>query len=107
MHTIDYAWISINGDDLRAVHINVQIHIGHMSDIDLNIFMNCSKIVPVDANPGIINGVHIRAFDCLASGTLPLVEYRKDLDSIFKGIDVPFIKNYNDIKDLCNEFLNN
>lgn len=78
---------------------------GYLSDEELNIMMNCSKIIPVDANPGIINGIHIRVFDTIASGVLPLIEYRKDLDSIFRDTGLPFIKNYNDIPELADYYI--
>jgi len=78
----------------------------YLSDEELNIMMNCTKIIPVDANAGIINGLHIRVFDTIAAGVLPLIEYRKDLDCIFENVDLPFIKNYNDIPDLVNYFIN-
>jgi spore maturation protein CgeB len=80
---------------------------GYLSDEELNILMNNSKICPVDANPGIINGIHIRAFDCIASGALPLIEYRKDLDEIFNGTDIMFIKDYNSIPEITNYYLKN
>lgn len=73
---------------------------GYLKDEELNIMMNCTKIIPVDANPGIINGCHIRVFDAIAAGVLPLVEYRKDLDTIFKDTGLPFVKNYNEIPEI-------
>lgn len=78
---------------------------GHLPDDELNLMMNCAKIIPVDANPGIINGLHIRVFDTIASGVLPLVEYRKDLDEIFKDTGLDFIKSYNDIPELASNFI--
>lgn len=79
---------------------------GYLPDEELNVMMNCSKIIPVDANPGIINGCHIRVFDTIAAGVLPLIEYRKDLDEIFKETGLQFIKNYNDIQELADYFIN-
>ncbi len=78
---------------------------GYLKDEELNLFMNCTKIVPVDANPGIINGCHIRVFDTIATGKLPLIEYRKDLDDIFKDTGLIFIKNYNEIPELTRYYL--
>lgn len=78
---------------------------GYLPDEELNIMMNCSKIIPVDANPGIINGCHIRAFDSIAAGVLPLIEYRKDLDEIFNDTSLPFIKNYEEIPELVGYFI--
>lgn len=66
----------------------------------------CAKLYPVDANPAILNGVHLRVFDCIAMGVLPLVEYRKDHDLFFKGINLPLIKNYQEIEELTRQFLN-
>jgi hypothetical protein len=78
---------------------------GYLPDEDLNIMMNCSKIIPIDANPGVINGCHIRVFDTIAAGVMPLIEYRKDLDDIFRDTGLPFIKNYNDIPEIAGYFL--
>ena len=78
---------------------------GYLPDDELNVMMNCSKIIPVDANPGIINGFHVRVLDSIAAGVLPLVEYRSDLEAIFRGTDLPLIKNYNDIKDIVSYLL--
>lgn len=71
----------------------------------LNEIINCCKIYPVDANPGILNGLHIRIFDCIASGILPLVEYRKDIETVFKGVELPVIKNYNESKEIAQYYL--
>lgn len=79
---------------------------GYLPDKELNIMMNCAKIIPVDANPGIINGFHIRVFDTIAAGVLPLIEYRNDLDKIFRDTGLPFIKSYNDIPEIAAYFIN-
>lgn len=80
---------------------------GYLPDNELNVMMNCSKIIPVDANPGIINGFHVRVLDCIAAGVMPLVEYRKDLKDILKGSGLPLIKNYDEIPELAAYFINN
>lgn len=79
---------------------------GYLSDEELNVMMNCTKIIPVDANPGIINGFHIRVMDSIAAGVLPLIEYRKDLDEVFKDTELPFIHNYNEIPELVQYYTN-
>lgn len=79
---------------------------GYLPDEELNLQMNCSKIIPVDANPGIINGFHIRVFDSIASGVLPLIEHRKDLNEILKKTGLPFITNYNDIPEIAGYYIN-
>jgi spore maturation protein CgeB len=79
---------------------------GYLSDDELNIMINCSKIIPVDANPGIINGFHVRVLDSIAAGVLPVVEYRRDLDQVFMDTDLPVIKNYNDIPELTAYYIN-
>lgn len=73
----------------------------------VNLLSNCTSIYPVDANPGLLHGVHLRIFDCIGSGTLPLIEYRKDLDEVFPGIALPLIHNYNQAGELASHFLKN
>jgi len=65
-----------------------------ISEADLNTMLNCCKIYPVDANPGLLNGIHLRIFDCIASGILPLAEYRKDVKTIFGPVGLPIIADY-------------
>ena len=67
--------------------------------------MKCCKLYPVDSNPGIINGIHVRIFDSIASGLLPLVEFKKDLETAFPGFEIPVIRNYNDIPELVQKNL--
>jgi spore maturation protein CgeB len=80
---------------------------GYLPDEELNLMMNCTKIIPVDANPGIINGCHIRVFDAIAAGALPLIEYRKDLDIIFKDTGIPLIKSYDEIPGIVRDLIDN
>ncbi len=76
----------------------------------LNRMFNLTKIIPVDGNPGIINGVHLRLFEALGAGAMPLTEYRVDVENMlfknFKGI-LPLIKDYNQATDLASHFLSN
>lgn len=72
-----------------------------------NTILNCCKLYPVDANPGIINGVHIRILDCLASGILPLVEHRGDIETVFMEVPLPLIRSYGEAGDLARHFLQN
>ncbi|GAJ18159.1 unnamed protein product, partial [marine sediment metagenome] len=62
---------------------------------------------PVDANPGLVNGIHIRVFDCIGSGIFPLVEYQKDLDIVFKNVELPVIKNYKDAEKTAKYYIIN
>lgn len=73
----------------------------------LAIMSRCAKVYPVDANPALLNGVHLRVFDCIASGILPLTEYRKDMDIFFKNVHLPLIKNYNEIETMTKKLLSN
>lgn len=73
----------------------------------INLLCACSKIYPIDANPGLIYGLHTRIFDVIGSGILPLVEYRKDIDSVFKGVFMPVIKDYKNAKDIAKYYLKN
>lgn len=78
-----------------------------ISHEQLNTMLNCCKLYPVDANPGLINGIHARVFECIASGILPLVEYRRDLDVAFKGVELPVVKSYTSAKTLAVKYLEN
>lgn len=78
-----------------------------MGPEQVNTISNCCKLYPVDANPGVIYGLHARVFDCIGSGILPLVEYRKDLDRVFKNIDIPRITNYNEAHEKAEYYLDN
>ena len=69
---------------------------------------NRTKIIPVDGNPSIINGAHLRLLEALAAGALPLIEYRKDVaDEIFSGsgIDLPVIRSYNEAPSTASYWL--
>lgn len=72
-----------------------------------NLIQNCSKIYPVDANHVVINGVHVRILDCIGSEILPLVEYRKDVKSVFGNTGLPIINNYNEAEELVAFYLEN
>jgi len=80
---------------------------GHISLEELVKMHRWAKLYPVDANPAILNGVHLRVFDCIAMGVLPLVEYRNDHDLFFRKVNLPLIKNYNEIVPLTKEMLSN
>lgn len=66
-----------------------------------------SKIYPVDANPGLLHGIHLRVFDCISDGLLPLPEYMKDLDFVFKNTGLPLIKDYSDAASIAQYYLDN
>lgn len=72
-----------------------------------NMVYNCSKVCPVDLVPSLFNGVHVRIWDILGSGSFPLCEYSSDLDEVFKGIQVPFIRKYNEAADITGYLLKN
>jgi len=72
----------------------------------LIIMSKCTKVYPVDANPAILNGLHLRVFDCIAMGVLPLVEYRKDHDIFFKDVNLPLIKNYDAAEAVAKKYIN-
>ncbi len=81
---------------------------GFIPDERINRMFNKARIIPVDGNPGILNGVHIRMMEALAAGSLPLIEYRKDVeDLIFRdsGITLPLIRDYSTAGDLASRYL--
>jgi len=81
---------------------------GYLETRQVNFMFNMTKIVPVDGNPAIINGVHLRLMEALGSGALPLIEYRHDVDKLIfsgSGVDLPFIRKYNEARDHANYWL--
>jgi len=78
-----------------------------ISDEELNTILNCCKLYPVDANPGMINGIHLRIMDCIASGILPLAEYRKDVKDLFGRAGLPIIDNYKKAEATAQYYLDN
>lgn len=77
-----------------------------ISDEELNIAINCAKIWPIDQNPGLINGIHMRAFEAIGSGTLPIMEWRSDIDVIFKD-KLPYFKSYAEANEIIAYYLDN
>lgn len=70
-----------------------------------NLIYNCSKIGPVELVPSYFRGIHPRVFDLLGSGIFPLCEYSGDLQMLFGDLNVPFIKNYNEIREISEYIL--
>jgi len=74
---------------------------------DLNKMYNLAKIIPVDGNPGIFNGIHARVTEALAAGTLPFMEYNNDMDFIFEGVNgLPAVKDYHEIPEMASWYIN-
>jgi glycosyltransferase involved in cell wall biosynthesis len=92
--------------DLEAVYTES----GFIPQERLNRMFNMTKLIPVDGNPGILNGVHLRVGEALAAGALPLIEYRNDVDNLlfgnFKG-ELPIINDYSKSADIVSRYLNN
>jgi len=80
---------------------------GHIPLEEMVKMHKCAKLYPVDANPAILHGVHLRVFDTIAMGILPFVEYRKDMEQFFKDVELPVIKNYKDIEKKVSRYLKN
>ena len=81
---------------------------GYINANKLNEMFNKSKIIPVDGNPAIINGVHLRLLESLGSGSFPLIEYRVDLENeVFSDCDfrIPFINDYSKATDIAKYWL--
>ncbi len=72
-----------------------------------NLVYNCSKIAPVELVPSLFKGIHVRVFDILGSGILPLCEYSADLYTVFEGMDIPVIKNYPEGQEVARFWLDN
>lgn len=66
-----------------------------------------AKIYPYDSNPGLLNGIHVRIFDCIDYGVLPIPEYRADLEQVFKNQNLPIIYDYKKAKEVADYYLRN
>ena len=83
---------------------------GHIPTLQLNKMLNKARLVPVDGNPAILNGFHLRLFEALGAGVLPIVEYRKDVEKILfgdSGLMVPLINDYTKAGDIARYYVNN
>ena len=83
---------------------------GYIPTEQLNKMFNKTKIIPVDGNPAILNGFHLRLIEALGSGALPIVEYRKDVDEeLFNGCaaKLPLIRDYVKAGDMARYYLKN
>jgi hypothetical protein len=83
---------------------------GYIPTDQLNKMFNKTKLMPVDGNPAILNGFHLRLFEALGAGVLPLTEYRKDVEELlFKDsrLMVPLIKDYTQAGTLAEYYLKN
>jgi len=72
-----------------------------------NLVYNCSKIAPVEQVPSLFNGIHVRVFDVLGAGILPLCEESADLERVFEGIDIPLIRDYREASETAAWWLAN
>jgi len=74
----------------------------------LNHLYNRAKIIPVDGNPGLMHGLHLRVFESLGSGALPLMEWQDDLGFLFEGYnELPAVHSYSEIPELVDYYLKN
>jgi hypothetical protein len=79
---------------------------GRITHEELNFALNCTRVYPIDQNTGIVNGIHLRVFEAIGAGTLPVMEWRKDIDTVF-GELLPVIRNYNESREIVLPFLLN
>jgi len=90
--------------ELKAAFVET----GYIDTVRVNLMFNRTKIIPVDGNPAIINGVHLRLMEALGAGTLPLTEYRQDIDRLIfegSGLEIPFIRDYSNAADVAGYWL--
>lgn len=78
---------------------------GRYSDEYMNVLHRSAKIYPFDSNPGVLNGIHLRLFDCIEYDMLPIPEYRKDIERIFKKEGLPIITDYRKAKEITEYYL--
>jgi hypothetical protein len=72
----------------------------------MNDMYNATKIIPVDGNPGLLHGPHLRIWEALGAGALPLMEWQHDLVEIFgENADIPAVKTYDEIGEIAAYYL--
>lgn len=74
---------------------------------EVNTILSCCKVYPIDANPGIINGIHLRVFDCIGSEILPIAESTRDLIQIFSEVELPVIYEYSEAEKVVKYYTEN
>lgn len=73
----------------------------------VNKMYNTTRIIPIDGNPGLLHGVHLRMFEALGAGALPLLEWQEDLKHIFgEQENLPAVKSYREIREMASFYLN-
>lgn len=81
---------------------------GYIPVETVNKMYNATRIVPIDGNPGLMHGVHLRMFEALGAGALPLLEWQEDLRLIFgEGAELPAVRSYEEIPEMAAFYLNN
>ena len=81
---------------------------GYISLERMNDMYNATKIIPVDANPGLLNGLHVRMWEALGAGALPILEWQHDLIEIFgEHADLPAVKSFAEIPEMTRFYLEN
>jgi len=73
---------------------------------DMIAVSKCAKLTPVEMNPGILNGVHLRVFESVLMGVLPLVEKTQDCSLFFPDPSLPLVENRRQARELAEHYLN-
>lgn len=81
---------------------------GYIPVETMNSLFNATRIMPVDGNPGILHGPHLRIWEALGAGVLPLMEWQNDFDEIFgAGADIPAVRSYDEAREMAAYYLAN
>ncbi|HNA32443.1 MAG TPA: hypothetical protein PL106_04930 [Flavobacteriales bacterium] len=70
-----------------------------------NLVYNCAKLAPVELVPSLFHGIHVRVFDVLGAGIMPLCEYSRDLEAVFGETGMPLIRDYREAADLARHWI--
>ncbi|MFN7116803.1 MAG: glycosyltransferase, partial [Saprospiraceae bacterium] len=80
---------------------------GYIATEKMNDMYNATKIIPIDGNPGVLNGIHFRLFEALGAGALPVLEWQDDLAIIFgKNAAIPAAKSYHELNEMARYYIN-
>ena len=78
--------------------------IGYLTDSEVSEIINIYKLSIVDANSGIVSGIHQRLLDISQTNCLPLVEYRYEIEDVVGNADIVF-KNTDNLLELVDRYL--
>ncbi len=80
-------------------------HAGRLPFDKMLKLMKACKVFPVETNPGLPHGIHLRTFEAIKIGILPILENQADIPLAFTDAYPPNIKNYSELRDVAQYYI--